>query len=234
MSLRKIFNPAGGIIYHLRAFRYGLFFWRPYIKALEPLLLKWTPGTDQIVIIGSSSGYSLTGKFLRRFKSVIINEPDPLARLIFRLRFPFVNVKSDNTDFIIPPDGVSCLAHKYPEAAILFSNILGQRLSICKRSTKTNRCDWLATLPHTLDKHNWFSYHDRISTRTALITSKPLESARELSPDELMDHFCGTDYSTTYIDHETDALKQPDINRTYLPWVLKPSKIHIIEVIKRP
>lgn len=232
MSLRKILNPAGGIIYHMRALRYSFFYWRPYVKNLEKLLIKWNVQAERIVIIGSSGGYSITGKFLRRFKTVIINEPDPLARLIFRLRFPLIRIIHDKNDYITPDDGIINLSKKHSNDAILFSNILGQRFLLCKRLTKDNRRAWMKALPVTLAKCNYFSYHDRISTNTKLINRKPLESTAELTPDELMDHFCGADYSTTYRDHETDALGLPDIKRSYLPWILKPAKIHIIEVFE--
>lgn len=231
MSLQKILNPAGGLFYHMRALRYGPFLWRPYIKMLEPLLLQWTVPTKQLVIVGSSSGYSLTNGFLQRFTSVVIVEPDPLARCVFRLRFPFTNAISDSCDYIAPMDGIDTLIAKYPGAAILFSNILGQRYLICKRSTDEARRNWLAALPVKLDRCHWFTYHDRISTFAPLINSQPLESPHELSPDDLMDYFCGPDKSTTYTNHETSALGLPNANRIYLPWMLKPSRLHIIEVI---
>ena len=229
MSLSHIINPAGGIRYHLRALK-GRSAWRQFRRDLEAVMDKWDAKSDRLVIIGSSGGYSLCGKTLRRFKSITIVEPDPIARLIFRIRFPFVKLSCDSNDYLCSKAALANIIVRYPDEAFLFSNVLGQRSLLYPEEGEKGHLSWLKSFSKILDGRSWMSYHDKVSADAPFISISPYPASQELSPDELMDIFFGPDESISYSDHCTAPWFEK-ASRTYLSWDLGPHQKHVIECL---
>lgn len=153
MNSLPFLNPAGGLRYHLRAFRYQKTLWLPFRKAIRdwirsldfnPLELHAKGQASTLVIFGSSGGYCLPLEWVARYSRVVCYEPDPAAQYILRKRLEKTAKKQGlktpelsqrTTDLFIKP-GLPGLAqtadpwlsaiHEFPHAHYIFSNFLGQ------------------------------------------------------------------------------------------------------------
>lgn len=148
--------PSGGLVYHLRALRHRHGLWAPFQRVVADWLAGWQPGRRELVIVGPSAGYALPAGFLRRFERVTALEPDPLARWLLAHRPDAGRLGFSRLNCLATPDGLARLAAAHPEAAILFSNVLGQLAAPAE--------DWRRLIARHLSGHAWASYHDVIST----------------------------------------------------------------------
>ena len=117
------------------------------------------------------------------------------------------------------PDGLARLAAAHPEAAILFSNVLGQLAAPAE--------DWRRLIARHLSGHAWASYHDVISTarppqqRQARTLTEPHRLEATLA------HFwTGGEIALT--DHETLHLGGKQSCR-YAVWPITPKRWHLVE-----
>jgi hypothetical protein len=127
----SLFTPSGGLVYHLRALRYGATLWRPFREAIGAWLVHHLPPGDELVLVGPSGGHCLPLAHLRRFRHLRVLEPDPLARLVLRPRVRGTHVEFDVRDRVLTPllagdAGLEAVLADCPRAAILFCNLLGQ------------------------------------------------------------------------------------------------------------
>lgn len=156
--LRQSFvDDSGGLGYHWRALRYRRTLWQDFAAQVARWLAAWRPPQRDLVIVGPSAGYTLARAFLERFASVTILEPDPFARLLLRRRFPFIPFMSGSLDCMAGAEGPYLLAATYPQAAILFANVIGQKIAALPPA-------WAPALHNALREHSWASYHDVIAT----------------------------------------------------------------------
>jgi hypothetical protein len=134
--------------------RFADAYWDQHREGVGKFLSDWNPRSKNLLLIGSSAGYSLPTDWLKGFELVTAYEPDPIARVIFekrhgirpcwiRTRFPF-------------PDFSILETEANRGAAILFCNLMGQ-LQI--RNAGEFR---LKMLRHLKDRE-WASYHDALS-----------------------------------------------------------------------
>ncbi|MDO9598857.1 MAG: hypothetical protein Q7J47_14160 [Azoarcus sp.] len=188
-----LLDPSGGLGYHWRALRYRHHFWAPFISTVAGWLHAWQPPTKHLVIVGPSAGYALPTPFLARFGQITVLEPDPLARLILRRRLRPLRLEAGTLDCLSDRDGPRWLARQYPDASLLFANILGQAPPL------TARPDWAAHLRDALRGHHWASWHDVLSASTAprVDAATPLLPAPDIAtlagrlwhwPTEVCDH----------------------------------------------
>jgi hypothetical protein len=149
-------SSSGGLIYHLRALRFGHQEWKNHTDSVHDFLEAWMASQHHarettLVLIGPSGGYSLPLKWIGSFSKIIAYEPDAIARKIFNSRFqsvlqnPVQWVKT-GYDFQSP----------LPEGLILFCNLLGQiRIP--------NIAEFKGRLDRLLEGRAWASYHDALS-----------------------------------------------------------------------
>ena len=52
----SLFTPSGGLVYHLRALRYGATLWRPFREVIGEWLVHHLPPDDELVLVGPSGG----------------------------------------------------------------------------------------------------------------------------------------------------------------------------------
>lgn len=218
-SIRHLIHPSGGLVYHLRARRHGDMLWRAYLAEIALWLRDWRPNTEHLVLIGPSAGYSLSQDFLTTFGRVTALEPDALARILLRRRFPSVRF-----EFAGPMARLAQLPVEYPGAAYLFCNVLGQDW------TDAAAPDWRREFHDSLAGTAWASYHDIVSTtrRPDFPGSLDLPAAPDF--DALLARFwMGGELVVE--DHATHGLF-PERPRRYVIWPLNPERFHLIECLR--
>ena len=151
------FDVSGGLGYHARAWRYRRRMWRPFIAQVGEWLRGWRPPCDTLVLVGPSAGYALDARFLQAVSRCVMIEPDPVARWLLRRRFSAVNWHCDDIDVFVH-GGLDALPRRFPAAAILFCNVVGQALD----AMDTAR--WRDTQCAALRAHHWASWHDVFSS----------------------------------------------------------------------
>lgn len=214
-----LFDPSGGLVYQWRALRHRRRLWAPFHREVASWLEAWQPQREELVIVGPNAGHALPAGFFSRFERVVALEPDPLARWLLARRGDAGRLLAGQLDCLATADGLAALAASYPQAAILFSNVLGQVAAPAE--------DWATLIARHLPGHAWASYHDVVSTaqrpqRSAGCTVDQAESlaatlqrfwqAREIS----------------VVDHETFRLGRTGPHR-YAPWQITPGRWQLVE-----
>ena len=192
-------------------------------------------GFDELILFGSSGGYTISESFLLPFKKITIFEPDPLARWIFRRRFPnrLIQKTVFQSSDLLNPDGLRSLAENNPRACFIMSNVMGQLHLL-------NEEQWLllrSQLAGILKNRFWISYHDRVSGEVKPSISKN-EFTAPLSNDALLDHFYPAKIGASatprpeLVDHLTYPLfESGDHSCAYFAWPLFPGTWHLIEAV---
>jgi hypothetical protein len=220
-----LFHPSGGVLYHLRAWRWRRTRWQPFHGEVARWLEAWHPRCRDLVLIGPSGGYALNARFLARFSRITVLEPDPLARRVLRRRFAEFDFEFTEADSLARPEGPAELADRFADAAFLFCNLLGQRL--IGQGPRHCRQDWLASLQMALQQREWASWHDLASThrrpdrfgKLALALAEPL--------DDLLSRFWIGGVLEIH-DHECVGML-PASPRSYFIWSLTPGRFHLVE-----
>ncbi len=212
-------DASGGLGYHLRALRFRHSLWAPYIATVQRWLHDWRPPTDTLVVVGPSAGYALDAAFLARFRSVRALEPDPLARFLLRRRFAQIAWHFDRLDCLHDGGGPGALAAAYPQAAILFANVLGQALDPALLPA------WRGALADALRLHHWASWHDVLSAGTAPLPADDLDPAAFRDATALARALWRTAVEVS--DHDTFALAPQ--GRALASWRIAPAQWQVVE-----
>jgi len=214
-----LFAPSGGLTYQLRALRYRHSLWIGFHAAAASWLSDWRPDCTTLVIVGPNAGHALPPGFLERFGQVIALEPDPIARHLLARRPDAHQLRFDKLDCLSTPDGLALLAARFPDAAFLFSNVLGQVAAPAE--------SWTTLLARHLQTRHWASYHDVISTTRAPDHHAPLQRVSLLSLETLLMHFW-TRGEIAVTDHETLHLggRGP---YSYALWPITPARWQVVE-----
>lgn len=220
-----LLHPSGGLVYHLRAWRWRRSLWRPFLDTVGSWLDAWRPGCEHLVLIGPSAGYALHADFLRRFPRISVLEPDPLARFLLSRRFPGQRFVHEDSAWLAQAGGFGRLAERHPHAAFLFCNLLGQ-LPVGADAGFAPRT-WLADWEAAMAGRPWASWHDLASTcrppdrggSLGLAQAEPLDAilARYWQGGELEIH-----------DHGCAGLK-PCLPRRYAVWQIVRGRYHLVE-----
>jgi hypothetical protein len=230
-------NPAGGLNYHLRSVL-NRKRWRPFCETVEGWLIDWhrecqLSTYSTLVLIGASAGYTLPISFLSQFRVIVLNEPDPVAQMLFRARFSKSGAKIiwDRTDYLgtchintqktnkheqkteVQKPKLYLLNDQYPNSAILFCNVLGQvpvLLHPLDAATVENHMKILGEqILNLTSKHAVATYHDRFSKNI-------------LQPHEVIDHL-----TKDMFGRNTQAIRI----RKEFPWRLSMLIEHQIEFV---
>lgn len=214
----QLLDASGGLAYHWRAWR-GRHRWAPFATTVADWLRAWQPSGGDLVVVGSSAGYTLDPAFLARFPRITVLEPDPLARYLLRRRFPEVAFSFPDLDCLSLPEGPARLAADFPQAAILFANVLGQVRDAAALP------DLAAALGNALASRAWASYHDLLSAPEAPRAPLPEILPAGGDPAELARRLW-TGRAVTVTDHGTAGLL-PGPARLAL-WPLAPRAWHVV------
>ncbi len=242
-----LFNPAGGVRYHLRAWRHSATLWQPFRWALGEWLLDWKPPEKTLLLVGPSGGYNLQPFLFERFERVVCLEPDPVARWIFRRRLERAPLeRRPELSFIAEdqlvehPERFGALLARLDDPAILFSNVLGQlRVLLGVSDTDDDRFARVREAVQAAERgRSWASFHDRVSgvLQPALTQATVVEE--RWSDKELLNHAFaeardlpqGT--APELLDHLTEGLFPTDLPHAYFSWELEPGWFHVIEAVR--
>lgn len=236
---RTLLNPAGGLRYHLRAYRNSDELWAPFRAGVGEWLEKtWAPRRDTLVIFGPSGGYCMNWHWLKRFQRIVAVDPDPLARWIFNRRMRRSGVYAQlkwvpENLFANGPGGFRKLLEAEPGAAILFSNLIGQLPLVLSDG---DLASFRAELGILLRDRSWASFHDRLSgTLEPRIQDGSVFPARP-SESELIERFFRASVrggeapsALELLDHGTEQFFPAEMERRYFSWEIDPGQFHLIE-----
>lgn len=241
------FNPAGGINYHLLARRHAKKLWEPFRFALGEWLLRWSPPETTLLLLGPSAGYNLQPFVFERFERVVVLEPDPIARFLFRRRLRRAPLeRQPELEFIADdhlvqhPERLVPLVARLGDPALLFGNVLGQVVILLDEpdSETSPRLDAVkAAIRDATRGRSFASAHDRVSGELPPSFDGLLDSPRRWSDDELIANAYDTyrsGGSTPLVelrDHFTDGFFPPELPHAYLRWDLAPGQHHLIEAV---
>jgi hypothetical protein len=220
-----ILHPSGGLLYHLRAWRWRRTLWAPFHDHLRRWLTDWRPEAEHLVLIGPSGGYALSRPFLEHFHRITVLEPDPLARYILARRFPDCRFIWENAAWLVRPEGFRMLVERFPDGAFLFCNLLGQ--TPVGAGAGFDHRSWLESLEAALAGRTWASWHDLASTSRPPDRHDVLASSRT----EPLDGVLGCYWQGGELeihDHGCAGLS-PDRPREYAIWHLLHGRYHLIE-----
>ncbi len=236
-SLGHLLHPSGGLLYHLRAWRWRRTLWSPFHDQVRRWLTDWRPEVDNhagnraahLVLVGPSGGYALSRPFLERFRRITVLEPDPLARRILARRFPNCRFTWENAPWLAEPEGFRLLAERFPDATFLFCNLLGQ--TPVGGGAGFNRRAWLHSLEPSLAGRAWASWHDLASTDRPPDLHGALALVQSGDLDALLGHYWRGGELEIH-DHGCAGLC-PEHPRQYAIWHLAPRRYHLIEWLSR-
>lgn len=213
----QLLSNSGGLVWHATALRrrHG---WRDFIAGVAQWLAGWRPSRDHLVIVGASAGYTLPMAWLRRFDRLTVLEPDPLARICWGMRWPGVELGRLDA---LAVGGLAALGKRYPDAAVLFANVLGQVECAGGR-------DWVGALATDLRGLPWASYHDAFSCTLPATLRGPLSLPQAGDIETLVAHFWPGVGEIEIFDHGALGLGGEGAH-AYLPWSLRPRQEHLVE-----
>lgn len=238
----SFYNPSGGLPYHFKAFRYGHSLWYDFRFQLRDWLNDFKPQSEQLLLFGPSAGYFLPDPLLHHFQEIIVFDPDPTARLLFKWQHSKISItKWIHEDRLSHWENGKCSSEPfektlkvYPNAAILFCNVLGQIPLIHREEIKAHETEfaqWQKDVTTLLLKREFASFHDMYSGSKKFLLPKP---GAVIKPGEQARFYfdekaAGNNFTLT--DHLTNGLFQ-NLPRRYFVWSVTPKQHHLIECVR--
>jgi hypothetical protein len=244
MNFGILFNPAGGVRYHLRALQYSKSLWQPFRWAIGEFLLRFQPNATTLLVVGPSAGYCLQPFLFERFERLVCLEPEPIARYFFSRRIKQATLeRTPKIEFITEdhlvkhPERLPKLAAGLGDCAVLFSNVLGQLRGLLEidELEHPKLLHVRNAIREVTANHAFVSFHDRVSGRIRPSFVPPFRSSHRLSDDEvateLYKHTLIGDQAeaVTLLDHFTSELFNAELPHEYFTWQLEPGSYHLIE-----
>ena len=234
-------NPAGGLRYHLRAWASAQR-WDGFRAALAGWLADFEPRSSRVLLVGPSAGYTFPDAFLRRFSSITILDPDPIARFLLsrRLRrLGILVVELEARDQLLSPllDGSSGLVELLdadPERALVFGNVLGQASFLLGDADfERFKSAFRERLWPRLKGRAWLSFHDRLSGNLAPTFSGRYDAGQRLDDAGVLRELYPTEpgRAVELFDHRSDGFFPNTLPHTYFDWPIDRSRHHLIEAV---
>ncbi len=235
-------NPAGGIRYHLRARRYAKKLWEPFRWSLGEWLLGWQPSESELLLVGPSAGYNLQPFLFERFQTVVVLEPDPIARFLFERRLRRAPLERQprlefigKDHWVRHPERLLPLLERLGQPALLFSNVIGQVMSLLDAEAEVAELQAVrSAVRAALEHRSWASFHDRVSGPLAPSLEGLTVAARRWSDQEVLANAYAGEEQTLVVelsDHYTDGFFPEELPHAYLRWELEPGGYHLIEAV---
>ncbi len=238
------FNPAGGVNYHLRARLHSRKLWEPFRWSLGEWLLGWQPPERSLVLVGPSAGYNLQPFLFERFEHVVVLEPDPIARWLFRRRLARAPLERQprleliGEDHLVQhPERLLPLLARLDRPAILFCNVVGQLMTLLDTEAADTRFEAIRhALRASLEGRSFASFHDRLSGPLAPDIEGIVSAPRRWSDQEVLERAYRAADAPPVVelcDHFTEGFFPDDLPHAYLRWELEPGVHHLIEAVSR-
>lgn len=202
--------------------------WWRFNAAISEWLDSWPHGSTGLLLLGPSAGWCLPDTFLCGFSHIHAVDLDPSAPVLFRWLHGRalarcgvrLNWQRDNLF-----DAIGPLLERYPQHAVLFSNVLGQH-GLNQRQPGRVEADF-ADLGRQLQGRRWASFHDRLSGELLDTRAEPPALRFAAGEDTLtLARIAG---AGAWIDHLTETLLPADWTRLLLPWPICHGRLHWIE-----
>lgn len=245
MSAAALFNPAGGLRYHLRAYRYSERLWQPFRWSLGEWLLGWQPSETTLALFGPSGGYCLQPFLFERFERVICFEPDPLAYALFKRRVArapldrrpsLERVAEDH--LVSHPERLEPRLASFGPTALLFSNLIGQLPMLVEAAgaPPAQRERVRERVRAALAGRSFASFHDRFSGEVRPDLEPPLTADGRADDRALFSAVYHADErddakSLGLFDHDSGGYFPDSLAHAYFSWELEPGQFHLIEAV---
>lgn len=138
--------------------------WLATSEMLADWLDQTQPVSSELLLIGASAGWMMSGRWLQRFKKITVIDLDALAPMLFRvnhgraLKVSGTQIAFQRFDAVA---GLPELLRTYPHASVFFDNVLGQhRYRVDDPDQAENELNGLAA---RLSGRDWGSVHDLFS-----------------------------------------------------------------------
>ena len=245
-------NPAGGIRYHVRGFRFAERLWAPFRWHLGEWLYAWAPPEKKLVIVGPSAGWCIQPFFFERFEEVLCLEPDPLAHVLFRRRLEKApmdlrpRLRFESADQLLAePSRLSELLEREGPTAVLFSNVVGQ-IRVLLRAADAGDPAFVRVreaVQAAQVGRSWASFHDRVSGAPEPALPTVYTSDERLEDAEIIDLFypvlegnparaIDRGGRRELLDHLTAGFFPADRPHSYFSWPLMPGQFHLVEATR--
>ena len=236
-------NPAGGLRYHVRAWR-GASVWAPFRRSLAAWLAELELSSTRAVLVGPSAGYTLPDAFLRQFTAITVLEPDPIAGFLLLRRLRRLGVgelRWDRSDQLLLPllegrAGLAELLIADPRACLIFGNVLGQtRFLLEDLDFERFKAAFRERLVPLLANRAWLSFHDRLSGRLAPRFEQPYRAASRLDDAAVLNllyPIAGASHAVELFDHQSDGFFPSGAPHSYFAWQIDATRWHLIEAAR--
>ena len=164
-------DTTGGLRWHLRAFLRRRQ-WRITTDLISGWLEGIHPRHPELLLIGGSAGWMMSGRWLQRFRRVVLVDVDPYAARLFSFNHGRALRQSGTQLESLQLDAMYALEEllaRYPDASVFFDNVLGQHLYRVRELERAERD--LEAIAQRLAEREWGSVHD--------LFSGPVESGRK-------------------------------------------------------
>ena len=156
-------DTTGGLRWHWRAF-WRRRQWRGASERIADWLDGIRPASSQLLLIGGSAGWMMSGRWLQRFSRIDLVDIDPHAPRLFRFNHGRALRESGTELHFVQEDamaGLERMLDRYPAASIFFDNVLGQHM-FRVRDVERAEAD-LERIAIRLAGRDWGSVHDLFS-----------------------------------------------------------------------
>ncbi len=170
-------DTTGGLRWHLRAFLRRRH-WRLTTDLIADWLDRTQPRHDELLLIGGSAGWMMSGRWLQRFRRVVLVDIDPHAARLFRFNHARALQQSGTQFQAVQLDAMHALETllaEHPAASVFFDNVLGQQVYRVPALDLAERA--LERMAERLAGRDWGSVHD--------LFSGPVEPGRRPSEPQM-------------------------------------------------
>ena len=178
-------DVTGGLRWHLRALRRRRL-WLPTTNLIADWLDTVKPVAKNLLLIGGSAGWMMSGKWLQNFERIDLVDLDPWSMLLFRLNHGTALSEAGTKLYFHKVDGIAgleALLKSYPQAFVFFDNVLGQHRFRVPDQDQAEAD--LQNFAKRLQGREWGSVHDLFSgpIEPALVPSRPQRQfSAEITP----------------------------------------------------
>ena len=235
-------DMSGGLLWHLRAWR-AQARWAVTTQQIARWLAGVTPGSTELLLIGASGGWMMSSAWLQRFRCVRAFDLDRWAAPVFRHRHDAALQQSRTVLSYQQLDALQHLPqllHSYPQAFVLFDNVLGQ-MRFVHRSLDSAQAQ-LHAITRMLRGREWASVHDAYSGRLGaalaaessigpLLTVSPRASAAGTPQFSLAERrWCAQlGVQGAWLDHLTAGIFPAGTPVQHIAWPFSPAYQHWLQ-----
>ncbi len=238
-------GASGGWLWHWRAMKAQV----PW-SATTQQIARWlggvSPGSSELLLIGASGGWMMSSAWLQRFRCVRAFDVDRWSAPVFRYRHGAALQQSRTTLIYQQLDALRYLPQllrTYPDAFVLFDNVLGQLRFVHERLDAAEA--QLHAITRMLRGREWASVHDAYSGRVGSDTADaqvqlllgPLQTVRQRSVAGALPQFSSAErqwcaqmgVKGAWLDHLTAGIFPAGTPIQHMAWPFSRERRHWLQ-----